>query len=183
MTDDITTETMLVTKVSDLVKSLDESEVWVSAHGWPAYQVSSWGQIRRGAYILKPAVTHGYEFVTLSHEGVSKPVRIHKLVLLSFYGKPPFEGAICAHNDGNRRNNRASNLRWASVAENHADKRRHQTQLRGSEIFGAKLTEKDVPKIRERIRNGEPNTAIAPDFGVSASTISLIKRNRIWTHA
>ena len=182
MSDDITGDSAVI-KVSDLVKSLDECETWVPAYGWPEYAVSSWGRIRRDDNILKPAITHGYQFVTLSSKGCAKPVRIHKLVLLSFYGTAPFEGAICAHNDGNKLNNRASNLRWASLAENSADMKRHKTQIRGSEVFGAKLTEKDLPKIRQRIRNGETNTAIAPDFGVSASTISLIKRNRIWTHA
>ena len=47
------------------------------------------------------------------------------LVVLAFLGPPPFPGAHAAHFDGDKLNNRLSNLRWASPAENEADKRRH----------------------------------------------------------
>jgi len=108
--------------------------------------------------------------------------RIHHLVAYEFLGAPPFDGAVLAHNDGDKMNNRADNIRWASLAENQEDRRRHQTKTCGSDVYGAKLHEHDIPIIRERLIGGETCASIARAFSVSASTISLIQRGKIWRH-
>jgi FixJ family two-component response regulator len=53
---------------------------------------------------------------------------------------------------------------------------------RGSNVFGAILLEADVSEIRKRIHSGERNPSIASDYGVSISTIHLIRHNRTWRH-
>lgn len=53
---------------------------------------------------------------------------------------------------------------------------------RGSEHGRAKLTEDDVQQIKQLIAQGHQLTKIAERFGVSISTISLIKHGRKWKH-
>lgn len=169
--------------VADLIASFDRSEVWRPVLGWPGYEVSSWGDVRRFGKRLKPASISRYPYVSLSRNGRRQTTRIHHLVALAFLGSPPFEDAIVAHNDGVPSNTRASNLRWASARENQSDRVRHNTRCRGSKVFGAKLSEEQIPVIRQRIAAGERYQDIGDDFGVSIHTICLIKKNRIWKHA
>lgn len=168
--------------VAEIVSAWEADEVWRTVLGWPNYAVSSHGRVRGPRTILSPAITRGYCVVTLMRDGVAKNRKVHSLVMEAFVGPPPFSGAMVAHNDGDQTNNRVSNLRWASAKENQADRTRHGTHIRGSEVRGAKLTERDIPTIRARISAGELYASIAQDFAVSVSTISLIKRNVIWGH-
>ena len=52
--------------------------------------------------------------------------------------------------------------------------------MMGSRNPAAKLTEKDIPKIREMIKNNVPDREIAKAFGVSPGTINSIKRGVTW---
>jgi hypothetical protein len=45
---------------------------------------------------------------------------------------------------------------------------------------GAKLRAIDVKRIRERLRAGHTQVAIAKDYGISQDTVSKIKLNRLW---
>lgn len=169
--------------VADFIRELDRVEAWREVSGFPNYHVSSWGRIRGPRAILKPAVTQGYKHVTLCIGPKTFTRRLHVLVAEAFLGPAPFAGALCAHNDGCRDNCRVSNLRWASSVENQADRGRHFTRVYGSKVFGAKLDETDIPLIRARIASGDRYPAIAAEFGVSVSTISLIKKGKIWKQA
>lgn len=178
----------------DQLRSFIELEVWLPVRGYEGlYEASNRGQIRRLRQvhgmtraigrIVKPVVgENGYARVSLSKEGFTTNHAVHRLVLTAFCGPPPFEGAHAAHNDGNAGFNALTNLRWASPTENQRDVDRHGNRTRGSEVHGAKLGEADIPFIRSRISSGEKYPTIARDFGVSVSTISLIKLARIWNH-
>lgn len=168
-------------RLSDILAIWDAAETWRAVEGWP-YEVSSWGNVRRSGspVSLKPGLTVGYGAVSLSRNGEVRTFRVHRLVAAAFLGEPTFEGAIVAHADGNTLNNRASNLRWASARENQADRARHGTRVHGSAVFGAKLREDDIPVIRCRIAAGERYQDIADDYGVSASAIYCIRKNKTW---
>jgi hypothetical protein len=164
----------------------DRPEVWLPVDGYIGiYEISNHGRCRRvGSVICLMPVDagKGYRTVSLCKDGSIKNVPIHRMVLIAFCGPEPFVGAQAAHNDGDRSNNRLTNLRWATPVENQADRIRHGTDLRGSAVFGAVLTEPDVARIRDRIRSGERNPQIANDYGVSVSTIHLIRHNKTWRH-
>ena len=51
----------------------------------------------------------------------------------------------------------------------------------GSNNNMSKLTETDVLKIRE-LTNNKTDTEIARIFGVSRSTVNIIRNRKIWTH-
>ena len=157
-------------------------EVWLPIPGYEGlYQVSNKGRVKRDS-ILRPVKTGNYWVVSLSLRGTATTCRLHVLVLSTFCGPKPFDGAHAAHNDGDTDNNNLTNLRWASPTENQADINRHGRRCRGADVYGAVLSETDVLRIRERIKNGERNRPVAEDFGVSISTIHLIRHNRIWRH-
>lgn len=170
--------------LADVISSMCKEEIWRVITDFPKYEISSHGRVRRlgCSEALIPAWTYGYAHVSLCHQEGTKTRRVHRLVADSFLGAPPFEGAILAHNDGDKTNNRADNIRWASLAENQEDRRRHGTKTCGSAVKGAKLHEDDIPKIRERLMRGETCADIGKSYGVSTSTISLIQRGKIWRH-
>lgn len=68
---------------------------------------------------------NGRYVVTLCKAGRKYPSPVHKLVAQQFLGpKPTAEHEIC-HNDGERLNNLATNLRWGTRSENMQDKIAH----------------------------------------------------------
>lgn len=72
-----------------------------------------------------------YRRTRYSHVTVEKKTRrLHRLVCEAFHGPEPQPGMDAAHNDGDRRNNHANNLRWATRAENIADQWSHGTHWR-----------------------------------------------------
>ena len=96
-------------------------EIWKPIPG-STYEASSEGRIRspRGN-VLKPA-DHplGYHIVTVNYEGRLICKTVHSLVALAFYGPRP-EGLDIAHFDHDKHNNRPSNLRYATHAQNMQD--------------------------------------------------------------
>ena len=171
--------------VFDLISFYSTKERWKRVEYSPSYSVSSFGRVKRNSSgkILSPSCAHGYEFVTLSENGVINQTRIHKLVVSAFLGNPPFEGAIVCHIDNNKTNNKVINLRWGTPTDNMRDRERHGTRVRGVDVYGAKLKESEIIEIRNLLKNKDiKQTEIAEMFNVSPSTIHLIKRNKIWSH-
>jgi hypothetical protein len=110
---------------------------------------------------------------------------VHVLVCVAFHGPRPSSKHTVAHNDGNPFNNKACNIRWATVAENHADKTQHGTALTGARNHMTKLSEADVREIRKQCQPSMPYgavTALARRFGVSPASIHLIRSRANWKH-
>jgi hypothetical protein len=166
-----------------LLDYFDAHEIWRPVAGWEGYEVSSWGRVKgKRVEILVPARNEGYHTVTLSRGPETTNARVSILVATAFLGPPPFDGAHAAHNDGDKDNNRVRNIRWASALENQADVERHGNRPKGSAVVGARLKEADIPVIRQRALKGERYADIASDFGISISSVSMIKLGRTWRH-
>lgn len=88
-----------------------------------------------------------YLGVVLFREGKRFFVVVHRLVLHAFVGPRP-DGLVAAHNDGDKENNHANNLRWCTQKENIEDKTKHGTIVRGERIKRSVLTKADVEWIR-----------------------------------
>lgn len=86
---------------------MKSAQNWKDIPGFPGYQVSDLGNVRRGDRPLRqhPAAKGGGVYVNLG-----KTTRlVHKLVLAVFVG--PRKGRI-THRNGNRKDNRLTNLHY-----------------------------------------------------------------------
>lgn len=103
------------------------------------YEVSGDGQVRslrrQGSPggILVGGMDHGgYLQVNLCAGNITRSRKVHLLVAEAFHGARAF-GQVARHLDGNRLNNRASNLAWGSYADNQLDTVRHGTHRQASQ--------------------------------------------------
>lgn len=118
----------------------------------------------------------GYPVV--SYQGAM--LYVHRLVAEAFIENPDGKPQV-AHNDGTRTNNHVSNLRWATAAENQADRVGHGTANRCSQNPQARLSLSDVEKIRQLRADKTPVAEIAAAYGVSTWTIyDACNPNRTW---
>lgn len=107
----------------------------------------------------------------------------HRLVALAFLGAPPTPKHQAAHRDGDRRNNRADNLRWATCRENHADRRAHGTDPTGTRNGRAKLDAIDVAEIRALREENVPARAIGRHYGISHRQVLRVAAREQWRGA
>lgn len=98
-------------------------ESWLPVPGYAGkYEVSDLGRVRsllrHAPRILRYERTYeGYLRVELYLDGAWKKLRVHGLVLLAFRGQR-LAGATVDHLDGDKENNRLSNLEYVSRKEN-----------------------------------------------------------------
>lgn len=122
----------------------------------------------------------GYGQMSRIGAGSGKKDLVHRRVCEEVNGPPPTPEHEAAHSCGKGRQGCCAkrHLSWKTSGGNTADKYLHGTVARGEMI--SKLTEDDVRKIRVRLSNGEPQTAIAKDYPVSHKTISKIHVEETW---
>jgi hypothetical protein len=92
--------------------------------------------------------------------------------------RPPFHEA--AHSCGNSWCVNRIHLRWATSAENEADKIQHGTHNRGERQGASKLRAADVTEIRRQLSQGVKQRDIAANFSVTEALICNIKMGRSW---
>lgn len=182
--------------VNEVVEGLPEH--WLPVVGYEGlYEVSSLGAVRsvtrtvpdirgwtrtfQGKPLVPSVSPHGYVGVGLHRNGSGRRIWIHVLVAAAFLGARP-EGMQVAHGDGDRANNEVSNLRYATVAENQADRVEHRTSNRGERHGVSKLTCEQVYEVRFLLNQGETQRALADLYDVSPSQIGRIARWEQWQH-
>lgn len=155
---------------------------------WPRYLAGSDGTVvgPSGRNLCPYRLPSGYLQVLVYGDGTPRRTRrVHALICEAFHGPRPSSKHQVAHWDGDPSNNAASNLRWATAAENIGDKSRHGRVTRTSgEINGqVKLTATQVSEIRSRHWCQKvPQRALAAEYGVSQPTISNIITRKTWSH-
>lgn len=122
------------------------------------------------------ASDHGRGQATLAGKHMSAP----RAMCMLAHGKPPTERHHAAHSCGNGHSGciNPKHLRWATPAENEADKMEHGTLRRGTEINTNKLGEDDVMAIRASAESG---VALARRYGVTPSAVSSIRTGKSWS--
>lgn len=162
-----------------------DDEEWRPIVAVAEYEVSNLGRVRRNGRIKKPREDRkGYQFVVLWSHRKSRKYAVHRLVAEAFIGPRP-EGLIVRHRNGINDDNRDSNLRYGTYAENEADKIEHGTNLYGEKHQQAKLSEEQVLEIRRRYKRGDRQnggSALGREFGVSNVLIGYIMSGKLWSH-
>lgn len=166
-------------------------ELWKPVIGLEGvYEVSDLGNARRilrswkykgSTRPLKLASTHGYSHIGVYIGGRQRTLKIHRLVLEAFVGPCP-KGCEARHLNGNRADNRLTNLAWGTKTENAVDRADHGTQCRGETHGRAKLTAYDVRKIREKYATGVRQIDLAKEFGINQTKISNVVNHKSWRH-
>lgn len=108
--------------------------------------------------------------------------RADRIICELVHGAPPSDDHQAAHSCGKGRYGcvNPKHLRWATPAENEADKLIHGTIVRGSRHKNAKLTEGDVTAIRAMLGRAT-HEDIAAIYGVTRSTVSLVASGATWS--
>jgi hypothetical protein len=128
---------------------------------------------------FKSRMTNGYPLVWWN----GRKDGGHRVMCELAHGPSPSNDHEAAHSCGRGKDAciHPGHLRWALHVDNEADKLLHGSQIKGSKISWAKLTESDIPKIRSRFGR-QSDIQIAREFGISDSSIYLIRKGRNWKH-
>lgn len=163
------------------------TEEWRPVPYGNRYHVSNLGRIRSTrnghAKYMKPSpINSGHRQVNLSDSSEHKHFLIHRLVALAFLPNPEGKSDV-NHIDGNKANNRVSNLEWLTNAENQNHSVSGGIRRLGSAHHKSKLTENDVLIIRKTADESPDSIlALSARYGVSSTQIRNIVLRKNWKH-
>ncbi len=185
---------MVTASTSQVEQGCLMAEQWKPIVGYEdLYQVSDQGRVRR---IARGPHTHvglirrldnarnGYPRVDLWRNGHAEKRTVHSLVTEAFLGPRP-AGLEVNHENGNKRDNRVSNLEYLTKSENvkHTYRVLGRKAPRGEANGSAKLTDASVREIRRLYaEGGVTHCELAKQYGVDRATIGQILRLEHWTH-
>ena len=171
----------------------ESSEVWKTVNSKSSlYEVSNLGRIRRksgvnptngftkGGGLLSGHVDKlGYHIVKIDNQAK----KVHRLVAFAFVPNP-CNYEVVNHLDGNKLNNKDSNLEWTTLLGNnlHAKETGLLNSPRGEQI-GKVLTEELVKQLRkEYIESDLSMGALALKFDLHRGTVVKVVNLTSWEH-
>ena len=178
------------------------NENWKLVRNSTCYEVSDLGNVRSIAstmirkdgkkYDLKSQIMkqfvskNGYCIIAFKRD-INAKKTVHRLVMEAFCPVENMENLDVNHIDGNKENNKLSNLEWCTKHENMSHARKiglwKPENRKGEKHPMHTLTEKEVKEIKELLLSKKyKQYEIAKMYNVSGTTISEIKTGRKWKH-
>lgn len=179
------------------------TEEWKDVEGFPNYMISDEGRLYAKTHstvfkdgrkrefqgkIIKICKTkNGYGIARLSNNGVKSGKYIHRLVATHFLENPLDKKEI-NHKDGDKSNNRLTNLEWCTSKENKKhgwenDLYKPHNNMKGVNHGNHKLTEKEVLSIRKFYDNHQKSLKeLSVLFNTPHSTIQKIVYRKTWKY-
>jgi hypothetical protein len=176
-------------------------EVWAPVPRFLGlYEVSTLGRIRsldkyinsrwpghnrtvKGRILSTSPNEHGYIRPSLiDHNGVEKRYSLHRIVAEVFIPNPDNLPQV-NHKDGDKANNKVSNLEWITCQANiiHAFKNNLKKGVDSEACHFSVLTKEDVLKIRELFASGVyTKSQLAKQYNVNYTNIRRIILRHIW---
>lgn len=170
-------------------------EVWKDIKDYKGYyMISSYGNVRSCDRTViysngnavnykgkdrKPSVSD-YRLIALSKDGTVKMVKISRLVANHFI--PKIEGKnIVNHIDGNKHNDKASNLEWCTISENNLHAFKNNLSKKVNKVSGVWLR-KDRKKWESYIYRDNKNIRVgsfeSEEEAVKERELYLIEYNK-----
>jgi NUMOD4 motif-containing protein/HNH endonuclease/helix-turn-helix protein len=167
-------------------------EQWKPIEGFEStYEVSNYGRVKRikdsentfaGRIRKLSPDNRGYMAVNLCQNGVVSRKAVHRLVAVAFIpqieGKPDIN-----HKDGNKTNNRWTNLEWCTPAENVDHMCRtglRKNYAKADNHYKAKFSAEVIREIRQLRAEGWKQQDLADRFQTTQPQISSILSGRSW---
>lgn len=160
-------------------------EAGVRTKSYEVSRKSRWGSVCNYKFAARKITPHtssnGYLRVSIQRNNKRGPLYVHRLVALAFVnGHEP--GHQVNHINGNKTDNRPSNLEWVPIDKNikHAWSTGLYKNSSGERHHSAKLTAKRVRAIRRLLSAGATINTVAIACGVSPNTIWKIASGIAW---
>jgi len=167
-----------------------EQEIWKPIVSYESYyEVSNLGNIKALSRIvptskgvrktnerIKKQVLNksGYKYITLNVNKKVSTFSVHRLVAKAFIDNPSNKTEV-NHIDGNKANNKKSNLEWVTALENtqHSFKIGHKSKR-------LKLSLDKVIQIRYLFESGMKNAEIAKFLSIPRKEIWRVVKRKSW---
>lgn len=158
-------------------------EKWKAVQGYEGhYDISTEGRARniKSGRVMKPYFRRKYLSFGLSRNNKTKAFYIHILVAKAFIPNPMNKPCV-NHKNGNKLDNRDTNLEWNTHSENsiHAYKTGLFARRKGRMQTNSKLTDEIV---REVMKSNESASILGRKYSVSSRLILSIRQGKTWSH-
>ena len=156
----------------------DDGSVWTQVP-YPSNKILADGESPPWRSVKPTLCKNGNMIVRFYGKNGKGAYYVHRVVLSAFGGMPPTPQHCAAHSDGDRTNNAASNLRWATRKENERDKLNHGTWNRR----GHQLTDDEAREIvRVYCTTDITQQELAVRHGVTNGTICHLLRGKTYRY-
>lgn len=112
-------------------------------------------------------------------DGVKKQHSTHHWIARAFLGPKP-EGQVVRHLNDVKTDNRISNLRYGTHAENSADAIRNGLMARGDNHPSSKITQRDVEVMRSAHERGVTASILSLVFNIGNTQVHRILKGESW---
>lgn len=142
---------------------------------YKGFKVDSSGNVygKRGK-ILKGSIDRcGYKEVCLSLKGTQKNVLVHRLILKAFSPCENMDNLDVNHINGNKLDNRLTNLEWCTRSENVKHSYRNGLQDNATNQYGnfKVVSKEEVEKMKKLKLEGKTQKCIAEEIGCCEKTV------------